>query len=146
MGGRFIIVLDLFLIQIVKAERNKAHSQIYLMQQVLAEFSEKSKILANETEILRNALSEKDKFVFVFSPSRNVTLLLLFLLLLRLLQKNAALHAAKMNERDSQRQELNRIKFSQSDLNVDLDQQRAIINRLVHQVTETEEDLTRVKQ
>ena len=48
-------------VQIVKAERNKAHTQIYLMQQVLAELTEKSKILANESEILRNALNEKDK-------------------------------------------------------------------------------------
>jgi len=50
-----------FLLQIVKGERNKAHTQIYLMQQVLAEFSEKNKILQNESEILRNALNEKDK-------------------------------------------------------------------------------------
>lgn len=70
----------------------------------------------------------------------------LFVFSCRLLQKNTALYAAKMNERDSQRQELNKLKFSQSDLNVDLDQQRAIISRLVHQVTETEEDLTRVKE
>ena len=65
--------------------------------------------------------------------------------MLRSLQKNAALYATKMNERDSQRQELNRIKLGQSDLTIDLDQQRAIISRLVHQVTETEEDLSRVK-
>ena len=47
--------------QVVKNERSRAHSQILVMQQVGAEMNEKSKILANEIEILRSVSQQKDK-------------------------------------------------------------------------------------
>lgn len=47
--------------QIVKAERNKTHAQILLLGQVGAELSEKTKILANEIEILRTASDTKEQ-------------------------------------------------------------------------------------
>ena len=49
----------------VKAERNKIQSQIFLMQQVHAEFTEKNKILTNEIEILYSTVDQKDKCVFI---------------------------------------------------------------------------------
>lgn len=47
--------------KVIKNERNKAHSQILVMQQVSAELAEKSKILGNEIEILHTVSKEKDK-------------------------------------------------------------------------------------
>lgn len=49
------------LIQVIKNERNKTHSQILVMQQVSAELAEKSRILANEIDILHSVAAEKDK-------------------------------------------------------------------------------------
>lgn len=53
-------------------------------------------------------------------------------------------YTAKVAERDAQRQELNKVRFAQDELGVHLDQQRAVIRKLVHDITNTEEDLTRV--
>ena len=48
-------------VQIVKAERNKTHAQILLLGQVGAELNEKTKILANEIEILRTSSDTKEQ-------------------------------------------------------------------------------------
>lgn len=47
--------------QVVKNERNKTHSQILVMQQVTAELADKSKILANEVDILHSKIGDQDK-------------------------------------------------------------------------------------
>ena len=49
------------LFQVVKNERNKTHSQILIMQQISAELADKSKILANETDILRAKAVDQNK-------------------------------------------------------------------------------------
>lgn len=49
--------------QVVKNERNKTHSQILVMQQLNAELADKSKILANEIDILGAKAVEDNKWV-----------------------------------------------------------------------------------
>ncbi len=45
----------------MKSERNKTHSEILYMTQGIAEQEEKAKIIANEVEILRSVVEEKEK-------------------------------------------------------------------------------------
>ena len=58
---RFLADLAM-LVQVVKNERNKTHSQILVMQQVNAELADKSKILANEIDILHAKAVDQDKW------------------------------------------------------------------------------------
>ena len=49
----------------VKNERNKAHAQIIEMKEIKEQLTEKTKIVANEMEILRTIAGEKEKSVVI---------------------------------------------------------------------------------
>ena len=53
------------LYDVIKNERNKIVNQIQTSTQVSAEMREKIKILANEMEILRTAVAQKERYVCV---------------------------------------------------------------------------------
>ena len=54
-------------------------------------------------------------------------------------------HTAKLAERDSQRQELGRVRTSQVELSDNLEQQRAVIAKFIREITLAEEDLSKVQ-
>lgn len=51
------------LYDVIKNERNKIVNQIQTSTQISAEMREKIKILANEMEILRTAVAQKERYV-----------------------------------------------------------------------------------
>ena len=57
----------------MKAERNKTHSQILVLQQIGAELAEKSKVLKNEIEILRTTADEKERCVFLWKRRKTLS-------------------------------------------------------------------------
>jgi len=64
----------------------------------------------------------------------------------RLLQKCSLVQTSKVLERDSQRQELSKLRLSQAELNSTLEAQRDEIHRLTQQINTLEQQLHRVRR
>lgn len=64
----------------------------------------------------------------------------------RLLQKCSLVQTSKVLERDSQRQELSKLRLSQAELNSTLEAQRDEIHKLTQQINALEQQLSRVRR
>lgn len=62
------------------------------------------------------------------------------------MHQRSVVFTARVVERDAQRLELSRMRMSQAELGDQLDQQRALIGKLVHEMTLMEEDLSKVQR